>query len=102
MDLLGRARFEEAARRAGTDATFVGERMPEALPSTVDLLVVDVDRVADEELAEAVSRIAAGRRLGVYSHVDDERRAAARRVGLEPITRGRFWTTLPELLGPGG
>ncbi|CAN5573844.1 hypothetical protein BH24ACT26_BH24ACT26_21840 [soil metagenome] len=102
---MARARVEQAV------ATVAGELRVARVGGLVetleaaggDILVLDLDQGGEASLEELVAANAADlappRVIGFFSHVDDELGRAARAAGCEALPRGRFWRTLPELLG---
>lgn len=101
-DLQARARIGSAAERLGLELTTgaavgFGDHL-----DGVDILVLDLDSGRDAaltELAHAMTdRETHPRVLGFYAHVDDELRAAAEAVGVQPVTRGEFWGNLETIL----
>jgi CheY-like chemotaxis protein len=104
-DLMAQARLDSAASAAGASVEAVaGGKLVERLRGPgVDLVVLDLDR-GRAPLLEAVETARAEgiplpRVVGFLSHVDDQLADAASRAGCEAIPRGRFWRSLPELLG---
>lgn len=102
---MARARLDEAAAAAGyTLTTATAGALAGALQgSEPDLVVLDLDAgglalVAELERARAAG-LGRGRVIGYFSHIDEQLGAAARRAGCEAFPRGRFWRTLPEILG---
>jgi hypothetical protein len=70
---------------------------------TPDVLVLDLDegRVAllghlEEARADGLVPDVV---IGFYSHVDAELGQAAEQAGCRAVRRGRFWSSLPDLLG---
>ena len=104
-DLMARARVEQAASAAGAAmASASPEGLEEALrASAPGLVVVDLDACGAAILPRLEAARAAGllqgRVLAFYSHVDEALGDAARAAGCEALPRGRFWRTLPELVG---
>lgn len=68
-----------------------------------DLLIIDLDGGREPALEELAAAMAAGEApdevVGFLSHVDGALARAAREAGCRAIARGRFWSTLPEILG---
>lgn len=104
-DLMARARIEQAAAATGT---VVDRTTPEGLAAALageryDVLLVDLDEGGAEVLHAIEAAHASGgaptRVVGFFSHVDAELGEAARRAGCEAVPRGRFWRTLPALIG---
>jgi len=104
-DLGARARVLRAANQAGLElVTSSIEGLLDALQaSTVGVLIIDLDEAGAAGLAALNDARARGsspeRVLGFYSHVDDRLGERARATGCEALPRGRFWRTLPQLLG---
>lgn len=104
-DLGARARVLHAANEADLElVTTSVEGMLDALEaSTVRVLIIDLDEARAAGLGALNSARARGlapaRVLGFFSHVDDELGEQARSAGCEALPRGRFWRTLPQLLG---
>jgi hypothetical protein len=103
-DLSAKARLEAATAVAKMElrlARFGG--MGAALSSSKPaVLVLDLDDGREgvlEELAAARSEgLVPAAVFGYLSHVDESLAEAARKAGCEPMPRGRFWRTLPDLL----
>lgn len=103
-DLSAKARLEAAAAVAKMElrlATF--GRMGAALSaSQPELVVLDLDDGREGVLEELTAARAEGLVpdvvLGYLSHVDESLAEAARRAGCEPVPRGRFWRSLPDIL----
>ena len=98
-DLMGRARVEEAVRRAGgTLVTCAPDELGAALRERdPDVVIVDLDSAGAAAVA-AASGAAGPRLLGYFSHVDAALGDAARSAGIDALPRGRFWRELPNLL----
>lgn len=103
-DLMARERVRSAAEQS---AMAVRIAAPGALLETLrsanaDVLVVDLDAggaPALEEVAAARAEdLLPGRVLGYFSHVDTALGEAAESAGVTAVRRGRFWSSLPELL----
>lgn len=107
-DLSAKARLEAAAAVAKVELKLTGfGRMREALTSSRPaVLVLDLDdgreRVLEELSAARSEGLAPEVVYGYYSHVDESLAESARRAGCEPVPRGRFWRSLPEMLIQGG
>lgn len=103
-DLSAKARLEAAAAVAKMElrlATFGG--MTAALSASKPaVLVLDLDEGREGVLAELMAAGAEGLTpdlvFGYFSHVDEDLGEAARAAGCEPVPRGRFWRTLPDIL----
>ena len=103
-DLLGTDRLLTASRAAGlglekTSAGGLEKKLAQARPV---LLVVDLDG-GRQEAIEAVARakergLLPDRTVGYFSHVDTALADSARVAGIEALPRGRFWTSLGDLL----
>jgi hypothetical protein len=102
---MARARVDEAAAAAGYRLTTArpGDLIGALRGTDPDLVVLDLDAgglALVAELEEArVAGLGRGRVIGYFSHIDEQLGAAARRAGCEAFPRGRFWRTLPEILG---
>lgn len=100
-DLLGLARVEAAAERAGRGVIVAGTG---DLADGVDagLVVVDLDRGRRDALDALDAARASGRleaRVVLFvSHVDEDLARTARERGYETWPRGRFWRSLDDLL----
>jgi hypothetical protein len=103
---MARSRIEDAARRAGLDF----EQAPALAPQSAGgrdagstIVVVDLDSGGREALAALAAARETGneplRAIGYFSHVDVALGEAARGAGVEAHPRGRFWRTLPDILG---
>jgi hypothetical protein len=104
-DLLARSRLEDAAARASWEVRTATEHdFVEKLGATrADLLVLDLD-AGGIPLLERVAQAREGallpeRVVGFFSHVDAELGKAAEAAGCDAMPRGRFWRSLPDLLG---
>jgi CheY-like chemotaxis protein len=104
-DLMARARVDQAAAASGTvvDRTTPGGLTAALAGERYDVVLVDLDEGGAEVLhaieAARPSGGAPARVVGFFSHVDAELGEAARRAGCEAMPRGRFWRTLPALIG---
>ena len=102
-DLNARARVLAAAEGTGVAVVITGTTGFGAHLADSDLLILDLDRGRDEALAELVAATAAGAApptvVGFLSHVDGDLARTARAAGCRAIARGRFWASLPEILG---
>lgn len=103
-DLSAKARLEAATTVAKMElrlAAFggMGAALSTARPA---VLVLDLDDGRERVLGELSGARSEGLApevvFGYYSHVDEGLAEAARRAGCEPIPRGRFWRSLPDLL----
>ena len=108
-DLMARSRVEDAARRAGLDFEQVPALSSQPrgeLDARPTIVVIDLDSGGRDALAAlAASRQEDKpplRALGYFSHVDAALGEAARAAGVEAHPRGRFWRTLPDILGSHG
>ena len=91
-DLRDRDRLERAAAEVRLEVRTYspGSWEPTDAPG---LIVIDLDRVGiPEGLSEEI------RKLGYFSHVNEETERRATAAGIEAIPRGKFWTALPGLL----
>lgn len=102
-DLNARARVLAAAEGAGIEVVTAPPTGFRSQLAGVDLLILDLDRGRDEALTELEAAIAAGEApsevVGFLSHVDGSLARDARTAGCRAIARGRFWASLPEILG---
>ncbi|MEA2510216.1 MAG: hypothetical protein QOG21_2298 [Actinomycetota bacterium] len=103
-DLMAKSRLVDAASRAGVtfESTSVDgfrERLRELKPSVV---VIDLDGGRDHVLQELravpAEELRPARVVGYYSHVDRTLGEAAEQAGCQAWPRGRFWSSLDELL----
>lgn len=97
-DLQARVRVEAAVNPLGVR---VEARRPDdgrALPAEAALVVLDLDQVEDVAAWVETAGPLPGRVLGFFSHVQEEKGAAARAAGIEAHPRGRFWRRLAALL----
>lgn len=104
-DLMARARLEDAAARAGARLEIasldsVGEKIRTV---RAGMLLLDLDAGREKLLARIDELRIRGslppRVIGFVSHVDADLAGAARAAGCDVVPRGRFWRTLPQLLG---
>ena len=102
-DLNARARILEAAgpiEVVTTEATGFSTRLEAA-----SVLILDLDEGGETALKELTDARSSGVVppivVGFMSHVDRDLGRAARAAGCRPIARGRFWSHLPDELGPG-
>jgi hypothetical protein len=107
-DLMARARLEQAASAANLGIVVTGAgHLVNALRGTApEVVVLDLDTggaqlVAELEAARAAGLVR-GRVVGYFSHIDEALGVTARGAGCEAFPRGRFWRTLPEILGGQG
>ena len=102
-DLNARARVLAVAEGAGVDVVTTGATGFRDHLAGSDLLILDLDRGRDQALAELAAAADAGESpptvVGFLSHIDGDLARSARAGGCRAIARGRFWTSLPELLG---
>lgn len=103
-DLSAKARLEAATTVAKMElrlATFGGMRAALST-SKPEVLVLDLDDGRESVLEELVGARSEGLApttvFGYLSHVDEGLADAARRAGCDPVPRGRFWRSLPDLL----
>jgi hypothetical protein len=102
---MARSRLAEAAARAGVELSVVGfGSMTDTLRARrPDLVILDLDEGREAVLAELEAAAAEGlvpvQVLGYFSHVDSALSEAASGAGCRAIPRGRFWSSLDELLG---
>jgi hypothetical protein len=104
-DLMARERIRSAAAHLEMKSVSTTPAdMIEALRSQVpDVLVLDLDEgrealLADLDAARAED-LTPGVVIGFYSHVDAELGRRAEEAGCRAVRRGRFWASLPDLLG---
>ena len=101
---MARERIRSAAGGAGAELAFApfGGALEALSSATPDLVILDLDDGREPLLGEIEQARSKGllpdRVLGYFSHVDSALGEAARRAGVEPIRRGVFWSTLPDLL----
>ncbi len=107
-DLMARARLQDAADRHGVELLSVAPgTLEQALRDTeLEILILDLD-AGGIPLLEELDHVreagpAPARVVGFFSHVDHALGEAATSRGCDAMPRGRFWRTLPELLGPLG
>ncbi|MGH2735977.1 MAG: hypothetical protein ACRDKZ_10380 [Actinomycetota bacterium] len=99
-DLMGRARIDDAVRRAGMELTVLASPRPGDVDQiAADLVLIDLDAAGVEFVRAWGDRGSAIRAIGYFSHVDATLGEAASAAGIEALPRGRFWRTLPEILG---
>ncbi len=104
-DLQAQARLSAAAARLGArwETAAPSELLDRLAELTPQALVIDLDRggrPALDHIEEARERGLLGPTvLAFYSHVDTESADLARRVGIQAVPRGRFWSQLDRLLG---
>jgi hypothetical protein len=103
---MARERIRSAAGGTGAEPTFAsfGGAIEALSAATPDLVILDLDDGREPLLAEIEQARTQGLLpasvLGYFSHVDAALGEAARRAGVEPIRRGVFWSTLPDLFAP--
>lgn len=103
-DLMARERVRSAAAHSSLAVRYAAPgSLVDTLRSTVaEVLVIDLDAGGAPILAEVETARAEGllpgRVLGFFSHVDTALGEAAERAGVTAVRRGRFWSSLPELL----
>ena len=91
-DLRDRDRLERGAAGAGLEVRPYSQGSWDA-EDPPRFVVIDLDRQAiPAPLPDGI------RAIGYYSHIDDALAEEARRRGVEPIPRGKFWTGVSELL----
>ena len=102
-DLNARARVLAAAEGAGVEVVTTAPIGFAASLPDVDLLILDLDRGRNDALAELRAAVEAGTApseiVGFISHVDGSLARDARAAGCRAVARGRFWASLPEILG---
>jgi hypothetical protein len=103
-DLMARERIASTAAHAGAELAMVaaGGLGAAVAGDDPDLIVIDLDAGGEgvlEELRSLNAEDLAGREvLGYFSHVNVALGEAAERAGCRAIRRGRFWSSLPEIL----
>jgi hypothetical protein len=103
-DLMARERVRSSASQSAMDVRYAAPgSVVETLRATApDVLVIDLDAGGPPILGEVEAASAEGllpeRVLGYFSHVDTALGEAAERAGVKAVRRGRFWSSLPELL----
>jgi hypothetical protein len=91
-DLFFATKIEETLTSAGHDVTVLTRA--EALPADAELVIVDLDQVA-----EAIEPSAAAPILAFYSHVDVEARRRGEQAGFDLVVpRSRMAREMPELV----
>lgn len=102
-DLNARARVLAVAEPAGIEVTTTAPAAFRDHLAGSDLLILDLDRGREEALTELAAAVESGQSpptvVGFLSHVDGSLARAARSAGCRPVARGRFWSSLPEILG---
>jgi hypothetical protein len=103
-DLMARERIRSAAAHLHMKSVSAAPAdLIDALRSEApDVVVLDLDEGRDAllenlEVARADGLVPEAV-FGFYSHVDAELGRAAERAGCRAVRRGRFWSSLPELL----
>lgn len=97
-DLQARVRLQAAIAPHEVVVRRPDQDLGDLLPATV---VLDLDQLGAEgtaRWADELSQLDGVRLLGFFSHVDAELGRAASALGIETIRRGRFWTTVAEIL----
>jgi DNA-binding NarL/FixJ family response regulator len=103
-DLMARERVRSAASQSAMGVRYAAPgSLVEALRTAApDVLVVDLDAggaaILQEVAAARAEDVLPERVLGYFSHVDTALGEAAEQAGVEAVRRGRFWSSLPELL----
>lgn len=94
IDLSARLRLSKAASEVGAELVSQAVGDPDAEPN---LVVIDLDWAGDsvEDLARLHPH---ARVMGYYSHIDDNKRMAAERAGVQPVPRSRFWRETAGLI----
>jgi len=102
-DLNARARVLAAAEALGIEMVEAPSTGYRSRLAGADLLILDLDRGREAALEELAEAITAGETpdevVGFLSHVDGALARAAREAGCRAVARGKFWSTLPEILG---
>ncbi|HZA40372.1 MAG TPA: hypothetical protein VFA00_07070 [Actinomycetota bacterium] len=103
-DLMARERVRAAAAQSAMGVRYAapGSLVDSLRTAGPDVLVVDLDAggaaLLEEVTAARAEDLLPERVLGYFSHVDTALGEAAERVGVTAVRRGRFWSSLPELL----
>lgn len=97
IDLSARLRLSRAASEVGAELVSQAVADPDAEP---DVVIIDLDwaGASVEELARLHPQ---ARVMGYYSHIDDNKRLAAERAGVQAVPRSRFWRETAGLIGHG-
>ena len=99
-DLQARVRLEAAVAPLGS---WVVVRRPDEDPGEErpTAIVLDLDQVGAEGAARwaHVASDKQTRILGFFSHVDEDLGRAAKELGIETFSRGRFWREAATMLG---
>jgi hypothetical protein len=101
---MAKSRLVDAASRAGLafESTLVNGFLDAVSTTHPALVVIDLDEGRDRALQAVRAAFAtdpAPRRIvGYYSHVDKTLGEAAHEAGCEAWPRGRFWSSLDQLL----
>lgn len=99
-DLNAQARVLAAASSLEVDVVTVAPSGFIHEVTDAALLIIDLDRGREPALA-ALAAVGDARPpivIGFLSHVDADLAAAARAAGCKPMPRGRFWSSLSQLL----
>ena len=98
-DLLGLARIEGAAGRAGRPVAVARSGdLADGIGEDVGLVILDLDRGREPAL-DALDVAAGETRVVMFvSHVDEDLARRARERGYETLPRGRFWRSLDDLM----
>lgn len=103
-DLMARERVRSAAVQNGMDVRYAapGSVVDTLRSASPDVLVIDLDAggapILEEVTAARAEDLLPALILGYFSHVDTALGEAAERAGVTAVRRGRFWSSLPELL----
>jgi hypothetical protein len=99
-DLKALARVGDAARRVQAEVQRVapGDLAAEITSKAPPLIVIDLDDVGSEVLAEIPKGSGSSTVVAYFSHVDTDLGERARRAGFEALPRGRFWRELHSLV----
>ena len=103
-DLMARERVRSAAAQAAMAVRYTapGTLVDALRAATPDVVVIDLDvggaPALDEVAAARAEALLPDRVLGYFSHVDTALGEAAERSGITAVRRGRFWSSLPDLL----
>lgn len=105
-DLMATSRLLDASSRAGVtfDSASVDEFRARLRDTRPSLVVIDLDQGRERALTELQAARDEGslpeRVVGYYSHVDRALGEAAEKAGCEAWPRGKFWSSLEQLLQP--
>jgi hypothetical protein len=103
-DLMAKSRLVDAASRTGVafESTRVDDFLDALGKTHPSLVVIDLDEGRERALQAVGAAFASDppprRIVGYYSHVDRELGEAAHEAGCEAWPRGRFWSSLDQLL----